>query len=424
MANSKTKFSVFFFIAFVVFFEIKRCSCVFANQKNDLEDCKNLKKISEFLKVFKTNTLIKMSDDEISEKMIAGFLKEIDQYGNFFKNENEYKIFNERLRANYNGIGVFLKKNSNNYYIHEIQHNSIAQKSGLQAGDIIDSINHLSPKKEGLLECEIDKNLDLRVIRPDSLGNLSGAQKTFNILLSCENLKQENFEFRFLDHEVALLKIYTFAENISIDIDEILNSNKIFNLKSLIIDLRNNGGGLRDEAVNLASRFLEKKSLLFSVKNQDGKIISKFDSKPELFSRNSSNLSLAILVNKNSASASEIFAASLRENKRAIIIGQKTFGKGVGQQIFPLENGKFLKITTSSVLTPNGNEIQGNGIFPDIDLEESFESFVEKKTFYEIENSHSSNILAPDDKNFQRDLELYITYKILKTKSLSVKFDQ
>ncbi len=413
MINFRAKLSVFLFIIFI-FFKIERSVLALENQKDCLEEFKSLKKISEFLEIFKSHSLTKMTDEEISEKMISGFLKEIDQYGNFFTNENEYKIFNEKLRANYNGIGVSIRKNKNFYYISEIRHNSVAQRAGLQLNDIIDSVNNFKLEKEGPLECEIDKNLDLKIIRSDSFENLNGAQKIFNILLSCENLKQENFEFRNLDDEIGLLKIYTFAENISIDIDEILNSNKIFNLKTLIIDLRNNGGGLRDEAANLASRFLEKKLLLFSVKDQDGKIISKFESKPELFLKNSLNLNLAILVNKNSASASEIFAAALRENKRAIIIGSRTFGKGVGQQIFPLENGKFLKMTTSSVLTPNGYEIQGNGILPDINFDENFESLAKS---YSLTNDD----LILNNQNFQKDSELYLTYMILKKNNLFLK---
>jgi carboxyl-terminal processing protease len=394
-------------------------------------DDKSLKKILDFLVIFKQNTTSNISDEEIAEKMINGFLKEVDQYGNFFTNKNEYKNFSDHLQDNYNGIGVNLNKEKNNnfFYIQKIQKDSFAYKAGLKIGDIINSIDNIKPNTIGPIECELDKNLSLSVTRYENienffennqinwneLSNHYSSQKNFNILVSCQNIKQENLEFKMIDNEIGLLRIYSFANNISKDVEKILkDGNYISSMNGLIIDLRNNGGGIRDEALFLASMFLEKKSLLFSIKDNHNKISAKFDSKPELFLKNSSHINIIILVNRNSASASEIFTASLRDNKRAIIAGEKTFGKGVSQSIFELDNGKFLKITTSSIITPNGFEIQNNGLMPDIDLSNDskfFESLDFQKFYYDNKNSIDSN------KDFNNDLQVYILYKILKTKN-------
>ena len=411
----KIKKLLFFFI-FFLFFDSWGVFCL--NNLKPNEEF-NFKKISDFIEIFKKNSFSNLSDEEISEKMISGFLKEVDQYGDFFINSHEYKTFNQKLRSNYNGVGVFIEKINNLFKVTSIEKDSIASKAGLQIDDVIMSVNGEIPKKPGPLECEIDKNLSLFVWRNESgikeENDLNDATKKFEILLSCHNLKQKNIEFSLINQETGLLKIHSFAEGISKDFDLISKSNFPQNL---IIDLRNNGGGLREEAFKLLLNFFDSRVLLFSIKDKNNKIVSKFESIPEFSLKNISNMNIVILVNKNSASASEIFASALGENGKAIIVGKKTFGKGVGQSLFEVEDNKFLKITTSLFLTPKGNEIEGVGIIPDIEINDNFqmENLFTKYKISCTENSLNS-IHSSENSQFENDFELYIANKILSFKS-------
>jgi len=407
-----------FFLIFFLFYIINISQSYCLEDKNIIDD-ENLSKLLKFIKIFKENSRNQISDNEIIDKMINGFLKETDQYGNFFLNKNDYEKFNSNLKENYNGIGVYIeKKNFDSFIISKIDKNSNAFKAGLKINDVVNLINNKQPTETGNIICDIDKNVFLNITRYQNI-NIENpiVENSFDIILACENIKNQNISYKLVNNDILILKINKFFDNLSLEIDKILKDPFHNNIKGIIIDLRDNGGGLRDEAVLLASRFFEKKTLLFNAKSNINKIIGKFDSKPEFFIKKLINVNVIILVNKNSASASEIFAASLRDNNRAIIIGQKTYGKGSGQSIFQVKNDSFIKITTSLVTRITGQEIEKNGIIPDIDIDEKITLMnnYDEKIFSNINDSNKNN---NEDIDLIKDLELYITYKIMKTKIL------
>ena len=140
------------------------------------------------------------------------------------------------------------------------------------------------------------------------------------------------------------------------------------NIKSLIIDLRNNGGGMFDEAVKIADYILDQdKTIVITVNNKKEETVEKTKKKSSV------NVPIVILVNENSASASELFAAAIKENDKAKIVGTKTYGKGVIQELLTLPDGSGLKITTEEYFTPNKNKINKQGVTPDVVVEESKE---------------------------------------------------
>ena len=192
-------------------------------------------------------------------------------------------------------------------------------------------------------------------------------KETFTIDIERRNVKLNQMKSEALENNIGYIKILSFDENCSKEFEQLLDELLEKNIKSLIIDVRDNGGGIVSEATNIANLFLEKDKVIMQELGKDSKeevITTKKDAKVD------SNLKIVILENENSASASELLIGALKENERATIIGVKSFGKGVMQEILPVSTGGALKVTIQEFRTPSGNVINKRGIEPDILVED------------------------------------------------------
>jgi carboxyl-terminal processing protease len=236
-------------------------------------------------------------------------------------------------------------------------------------------------------------------------------------------------EARVLEDGVGYIRLVEFSENTPQDINIALENLTKSKMDALILDLRNNPGGLLDVAVRITEKFVEKGKLIVSTRGRKSSQNLEFISRvkhPIL------NLPMVVLINEGSASGSEIVAAALQDYKRAIIVGTKSFGKGSVQTIVPLSDGSALRLTTSKYFTPLNKEIHGKGVMPDIVVEEgkieiaAKEDLTQEKpqdAFEEIEKKEKP---AKDDKTqeYKADNQLMRAVDILKAIKISRGFNK
>lgn len=219
---------------------------------------------------------------------------------------------------------------------------------------------------------------------------------------------------RVLEENIGYIRLVEFRETTQGNFDKALADLKKQNIDALILDLRNNPGGLLDAAVRVSEKFVEKDKMIVYTKGRDPSQNMEFKSKeaaPDL------NLPMVILVNDGSASGSEIVAGALQDYKRAVIVGIKTFGKGSVQTVIPLRDGSGLRLTTSKYFTPSGRTIHGTGIMPDVVVEpkEPEAGLDEKKPldiFKQMEKEEAQ--VKEESKDYKNDNQLMHAIYILK----------
>lgn len=318
------------------------------------------KTLSNFRDVIDEKYLGEVDDEKLLEGAIKGYINGLnDEYSEYFTKEelDEYKI--DSL-GNYTGIGIYMAKDTERNLILVLSpiKGSPAEKVGILPGDIISKIDDISYTGDQMTEAssnikkgKIGTKVKLEIIRENEV---------LNIEVLREEIKINHVESKILENNIGYLSLSTFDEGCSDEfitkIDE-LNSKKV---KSIIIDLRNNGGGIVDEAINIADLFVDKNETLLITVDKNGKeeiTKAKQDKKYDL--------PIVVLTNENTASSSEILAGALKEKAGAKIVGVKTYGKGVIQQLITLNDGSGLKITTNEYFTPNRIKINKTGITPD-----------------------------------------------------------
>lgn len=298
----------------------------------------------------------KIDKDKITDGAIKGMLDSLeDDYSQF--EEKEDKI----LTGEYEGLGITITKTEKNEtVIIEVIKGSPADEKKLKVGDIITKVDDKETNK--LTNDEIvqyiskNKEINLEIKRKEEI--IKTKLKKEKVILSSINSKiiEEN-------KNIGYIQIETFALNTAGQFNEHLKKLEKQNIKTLIIDLRYNGGGYLSTTEKIISLLLDKKNI--SYQTDDNGKIEKFYSKGD----KTTKLDIVIMVNKYSASGSEMLSAALKENINATLIGQKTYGKGTVQEVKNVDEDSSYKITTKYWLTPKGNNINKKGLKPDVELE-------------------------------------------------------
>lgn len=308
----------------------------------------------------------KRSYSSLIEDAIHGLMKNLDEHSEYL-DSTAYNILNSKTNGQMLGIGIEFQPNKDGIEIISCIANSPAAKAGLHSGDIITHINGEALKGTNytnallLLKSTPSSNLELTIKSQynTSTGTISIKKELLNLFSVGQVLLEDN---------IAYIKIPMFTEKTDSEVEKAIEKFKKKNkLKGIIIDLRDNPGGLLDSASRVSDLFIDSK------KNKKNNIIVSTKSRNEqnqivVYATPgdiTDNLPIVILINKGSASASEIMAAALHDNARAILIGQKTFGKGSIQSIIPLSKNTGIKITTGYYTTPKGQMIDGIGVNPD-----------------------------------------------------------
>lgn len=310
-----------------------------------------------------------IDDNQLKESAIKGYVEGLgDGYSEYITKE-EYEEYKINVTGNYVGIGIYMAvyKDSDEIVVLYPIEGSPAETAGILSGDIILKVNekeydgeHLDEASSAIKGDEGTK-VKIQLKRDEQIVELEVERKKIIVNPVKAEVKQNN---------IGYIKLTSFDENISTifkeKYEEMQKQNKI---KSLIIDLRDNGGGIVKEALAIADYMLEKDAkMLITVNKKGNEVIEKSQDEPII------TIPVILLVNENSASASEILVGALKDNNRAKIVGTKTYGKGVIQELLTLKDGSAIKLTTEEYYTPNRTKINKIGIEPDELVEKDEES--------------------------------------------------
>ncbi len=345
---------------------------------------------------FKVNQIFSILDkyymngynkDDAQDYMYYGLLSSLGDPYTSYMDKKTFTSFMEQTEGEYIGIGTVISvdENDGRLVIVSPYENSPAAKAGILPGDKILSVDNLAASKENYEQ--IVKNLKgaagttakIKIIRPSK----SNKVLEFNVV-------REKIDIPTVSHKVfdniGYLRITNFDKN---TYEQFVNAYNLIsknNLKGLIIDLRNNPGGLLDSVVKIADELVPKDCIVYTEdKNGNKKFIYSDDKYIKL--------PLVVLVNGNSASASEVLSGAIKDLKRGILVGSKTFGKGLVQNLFPLRDGSAVKVTVAKYYTPAGICINGKGIEPDYKIELPEDTMI-------------SGLEPKDDLQLQKALEL------------------
>ncbi len=320
----------------------------------DFEIAKQIDIFSSVLRELNANYVDDINPGDLVNTAIDAMLESLDPYTVYYPESDleEYKLL---TTGQYGGIGSMIQQQGEYVVISDPYENSPAQKAGLKAGDKIIEVNGQSAK--GKTTSEVSAILKGQPGTTIKLTVLSyGETKTVEKTVSREEIKLPNIPYADkVADDIAYIQLNQFTENAAKELKEAFVRQKEKGAKALIIDLRGNGGGLLQEAVLIMNIFVDKNNTIVSTK---GKLREKnFDHKT-VFPALDLNIPIAVLVDGNSASASEIVAGSFQDLDRGVIIGQRTYGKGLVQNVVPLAYNTRMKVTISKYYIPSGRCIQ------------------------------------------------------------------
>ena len=342
-----------------------------------------LKIFSEVLSLIESNYVESVESDTIINGAIRGMVKALDPHTSYLPPAS-YKEMQVETTGKFGGLGIEISIRDGVLTVGSPIEETPAFKLGIKAGDKIIKIEEESTldmtlqDAVSLLRGETGSPVTITIFR-DSFK----APKEFTIVRAI--IKVRSVVHKLYKKDIGYIKIRSFSKNTSVDLDKALAELEKKEISKLILDLRNNPGGLLNQAVEVTDRFLNRENLIVYTKGRSDEQNMRFTSHDKVAGV---SYPLIVLVNSGSASASEIVAGALQDLNRAIILGTPTFGKGSVQTIIPLSDGSALRLTTARYYTPSGRVIQENGIEPDIiierkipeELEEDDEKEPEEKT--------------------------------------------
>lgn len=300
-----------------------------------------------------------------------------DQYSEYYT-KDEFDNFSDMLKNNYEGIGVSVTETKDkNAIIVQVFENSPAASVGIKPGDLIQAVDDESMQGKGLnysvskMKGPENTSVKITILRND---------QTIDMYLKRAKIHISNIQSEMIQ-DIGYISITEISEAVSEDFKNHLEKLLSDNAKGIIIDLRFNGGGLLDEAYCILDRILKKDQLAVYLVDKNGKRKDYYSISDDFL-----NVPLVVLVNENTASASEIISGAIQDHQIGKIVGTQTFGKGVVQFVYNLKDGSGCKITTAHYYTPSGNDINNKGITPDYVIEQSAEYQ------YMLNTSHNQDI--------------------------------
>lgn len=303
---------------------------------------------------------LEIKDRELIEGGLKGMLQTIDPYSNYYTPEEAIEIYRS-IYGEFSGIGVYIEEKDSFINIRDTIKGAPGEKAGLKKDDLIISIDDKDIK--GISIDNAQKMMQGQAGTKVKLGiKRDSKSKPIYIEVIRDNVVINPVEYKILENEIGYISLYEFSQSSAAEIKSVLEVFDKEGISKVILDLRNNPGGLLDQAIKISKHFIPA-----------GPIVHIKEKNKELVTHISTNKNpkykLVVLVNEHSASASEIVAGAVKDTKAGTIIGKKTFGKGIVQSMIPLDNGGLLKMTTAVYLTPNKTSIHGIGIDPDIIVE-------------------------------------------------------
>ena len=340
----------------------------------------------------KSSYVEEVSDKQLIEAAINGMLTSLDPHSSYMDGK-DFKYMSEQTKGKFGGLGIEVTMESGVVKVISPMDDTPAYKAGLKPGDYIVNIDGESVIGMSLNDA-VDK-MRGKVGTKVKLTIRRFNEKPFDVTIKREEIKIQSVKSSIKGDDVLYIRITSFSENVDSNITKAVKEakKKYKDLKGIVIDVRNNPGGLLDQAVNVSDLFLEKGEIV-STRSRNEEDTVKYTAKPGDIT---DGMPIVVLVNDGSASASEIVAGALQDHKRAIILGEKTFGKGSVQTIIPLNNNGAMRLTTARYYTPSGRSIQLKGIVPDVIVKPSKVEEIESP--FELSEGEYQNALKNDSED-------------------------
>ncbi|MBS6723304.1 MAG: S41 family peptidase [Clostridiales bacterium] len=346
----------------VVGFMIGELLLIFGGSGSGVNNFKVLTKLS-VLEAYVDRFFLNETDgDHLEDYIYKGYMAGLDDPYAAYYNAEEYEQLMADDSGEYVGIGVTVRQDADTGYVvvEQVNKDGPAYNAGLLVDDIIMTVNGKDTAKLGLQSTvsEIKKDEE-----PVLLTVLRGGE-TLEVTVDKSQIVMETVTWEMKENKTGYIAVSQFVENTSEQFDEAVASLTEEGMTSLIVDLRDNGGGLLTACLDLTSRFVPDEKLIVYTEDKEGQRTEYNSDSVDVI-----DLPVVLLVNENSASASEIMTGCLKDYGIATVVGETTYGKGIVQNILPLPDGSAVKMTVSKYYTPNGNDIHEVGITPDVTVE-------------------------------------------------------
>ena len=343
-----------------------------------------IQQLSAVFGLIKTDYVDPVNDRKLITDAISGMVSSLDPHSQYF-DKKSFKEFREGTSGRFVGVGIEITQEDGLIKIVSPIEGSPADRAGLKTNDLITKIDDAAVKGLSLndsvkrMRGEPNTKVTLTILRKDE-------SRTFPVTITREEIKTQSVKAKMIEPGYAWVRLSQFQER-TVD-DFVRKVHELYkqdpNMKGMVLDLRNDPGGLLDAAVAISAAFLPENVTVVTTNGQLAESKSTFKASPDDYARRGSDplkslpaalkkIPLVVLVNEGSASASEIVAGALQDHKRATVMGAQTFGKGSVQTVRPLGPDTGIKLTTARYYTPSGRSIQAKGIVPDVMVDETAE---------------------------------------------------
>jgi carboxyl-terminal processing protease len=367
---------------------------------------KSLELFSGAISLIQSKYVDEVDSKELIYGALKGMLYSLDPYSQFL-DPDAYNDMQVQTEGEFGGLGIEIAIKDNILTIVSPIHGTPAERAGVMAGDRIIKIDGESTEAITLLEAvkqlrgKPKTEVTLTVFREKT-------GKIYDIPIIRDIIKIDSLkDIKMVDENIGYIRLVEFQENSPAEFKKAISKLQKEGMDSLVLDLRNNPGGLLDSAVDIADMLLPPDAVIVSTKGRDAKEGYVFTSKNKPLLDETSPL--VVLINEGSASGSEILAGALQDHKRAVLLGQKTFGKGSVQSVIPMNDGSAVRITTSKYYLPSGRSIHEKGVDPDIEVEEATVELTpqesSKRLFDEIENGESGEVSTEELQEYDYQLK-------------------
>lgn len=396
-----------------------------ADKEEPADTYEMLNLFGEVMERAKVSYVEDVTDKQLIESAINGMLVSLDPHSSYLDAQS-FKYMNEQTKGKFGGLGIEVTMENGIVKVVSPIDDTPATKAGLKPGDYIThidgeqvvgmSLNDAVDKMRGTVGSKVKLSIRRLNVKP------------FDVTLKREEIKIQSVKSAIKGDDVAYIRITSFSEDTDKMIEKALKKAQKElkgNLKGIVIDVRNNPGGLLDQAVNVSDLFLDKGEIV-STRSKNAEDTVKYNAKSGDIAK---ELPIVVLVNDGSASASEIVAGALQDHKRAVILGEKTFGKGSVQTVIPLGKYGAMRLTTARYYTPSGRSIQATGIVPDVEVKPAKVEEIDKGVNFseaEFGNALKNDAAEAQKKNPDKtkDDELQKDYQLMRAvdmvKALSI----
>ena len=374
----------------------------------------------EVMERAKLNYVEEVSDKKLIESAINGMLTSLDPHSSYL-DADSFNYMSEQTKGKFGGLGIEVTMDNGLVKVVSPIDDTPAAKAGIKAGDYITNINGETVVGMSLNDAvskmrgKVGEKVKLSIRRVNS--------KPIELTIKRQEIKIQSVKNEIKEDSIVYIRISSFTEDVDKSVSEAITKakKKLKNkLLGIVIDVRNNPGGLLDQAVDVSDLFLEKGEIVSTRSRNEADTVKYMANEGDI----AKGLPIVVIINEGSASASEILAGALQDHHRAIILGEKSFGKGSVQTVIPLRDYGAMRLTTARYYTPSGRSIQAKGIEPDVEVKpakiEELESYALNISEADLNNAlkNDSDIDAGNEKKNGKSKEDLADYQLVRALDL------